>query len=105
MEPSTQVRQALGMISEEPAEGFLLGERVRDKITGLEGVVIGRTAWFTGCTTYGVQPSGLHDGKPLDPQWLDGIRLVPAPGEVGPVRAPSDNGGPSPTPGRQVKGA
>ena len=43
-----------------------LGSRVRDTITGLEGVAVARCVYLFGCVRISIQPSTLHDGKPLD---------------------------------------
>lgn len=74
-----------------------LGSVVRDKITGLHGVAVARTDWIHGCTRYGVQPTELHEGKPIDPLWFDEPQLEivrpekpkPAPTTGGPQRDPS----------------
>jgi hypothetical protein len=61
-----------------PGEGspmIRMGWRVRDSVTGYEGIVIGRTEWMYGCTRIGVQQAGLHEGKPRDPEWFDEQRL------------------------------
>jgi len=55
---------------------FALGEKVRDKVTGLEGVVIGRANHISGCDTFGVQSSVLKDGVPADCKYFDEPRLV-----------------------------
>lgn len=51
--------------------GIKLGNKVRDKVSGLEGVVIGRHEWLYGCIRLSVQPAGLHEGKPIDAVGLD----------------------------------
>ncbi len=43
-----------------------LGQKVRDKLTGLEGTAIGRTEWLYGCVRITIQPKGVKDGKPFD---------------------------------------
>lgn len=43
-----------------------LGDRVRDKITGCQGIVIAVTNWLHGCTRVTVQPEEKKDGKPVD---------------------------------------
>jgi hypothetical protein len=48
-----------------------LGDKVRDKVTGLEGIVIARTEWMYGCVRLIVQPQKLHDGKPVDNYTID----------------------------------
>jgi len=52
-----------------------LGCRVKDKITGFEGIVISRSQWLNNCNTYGVKPSKLKDDKPIDTQWFDEPQL------------------------------
>lgn len=48
-----------------------LGQRVRDRISGLEGVVIARTEWLYGCARITVQPQDTKDGKPAETYTLD----------------------------------
>ncbi len=48
-----------------------LGARYRDTITELEGVAVGKTEWLNGCARIGIQPTGLHEGKPIDVYWVD----------------------------------
>jgi len=53
-----------------------LGSEVRDMITQFNGVIVARDEWFNGYVRYGVQSKELHDGKPLELQWLDEGRLI-----------------------------
>lgn len=48
-----------------------LGQKARDRITGFTGIVIARTEWLHGCTRITIQPSALHEGKPIDTQTVD----------------------------------
>jgi hypothetical protein len=49
------------------SDQFQVGDIVRDRITGFEGVVAVRTRWLSGCFTLSVQPLGLDkDGQPYD---------------------------------------
>lgn len=48
-----------------------VGDRARDRITKLEGIVISRTEWLFGCVRLGIQPEGCKDGKPLDAWTFD----------------------------------
>ena len=60
-----------------------LGDRVREDISGYEGVVVARSEYLWGCVTYWVKAEGLDkDGKPHEGEWFDAERLTP-------VRAPS----------------
>ena len=52
-----------------------LGQKVRDKITGLEGIAIGRTEWLHGCVRISIQPQELRDGKMLDVVSIDEPQL------------------------------
>jgi len=56
-----------------------LGQKVRDKITGLEGIATARTEFLYGCVRVLIDPEGLHDGKPIESQWLDEQRLEEKP--------------------------
>jgi hypothetical protein len=48
-----------------------LGDKVKDKITGLKGIVVAITNWLHGCTRITIQPEGLKDGKPYDTYTFD----------------------------------
>ena len=49
-----------------------LGDRVKDKITGLKGVVICKASWLYGCERITVQPEAYNkDGKPMDSFCID----------------------------------
>lgn len=53
------------------AQIIRLGDRVKDRMTGFEGIVTGTHRFLTGCMKVTVQPEGLKDGKPIDSQWFD----------------------------------
>lgn len=58
-----------------------LGDVVKDKLTGLKGVVIAKTEWLHGCTRVVVQPPGLtKDGasKPTETVDEPQVELVKA---------------------------
>jgi len=48
-----------------------LGDRVKDKISGLKGIVIGVTEWPYGCRRITVQPEEAKDGRPADAFTVD----------------------------------
>lgn len=55
---------------------YELGARVRDLVTGVEGLVVGRAEWITGCDTYMVQPRTGDDGRTRpEAIWVDEPRL------------------------------
>jgi len=52
-----------------------LGVQAKDKVTGFEGIVIGKSSWLTGCDTYGIAPPA-KDGEVKDARWFDEGRVV-----------------------------
>lgn len=87
-----------------------LGDKVRDRITGFEGIVIGITEWLWQCRRPIVQPATLQsDGKPIDSQSFDEPQLeVIEPGvfvpplEIAARPKRRETGGPRETPSRRV---
>jgi len=70
-----------------------LGTKVKDAITGFEGVATARTTFLYGCVRVQVEPTELLEGKPVDAQWFDEQRLIEqstaktgGPGPVAPSR-------------------
>ena len=53
-----------------------LGDRVKDRITGLRGIVVARTEWLNYCNRYTVQPEALKDGRPVESCVFDEGDLV-----------------------------
>lgn len=62
--------------SKDPGFKFKLGDKVRDEITGFEGIVVVRSQWLNNCNTYGVQPTRLKDGVPQERQSFDEPQLT-----------------------------
>lgn len=53
-----------------------LGNKVRDSITGFEGIATGRCEYLYGCTQIVITPDKLSpDGKRLDGEWFDEQRV------------------------------
>lgn len=52
-----------------------LGDKVKDKVTGYTGIVIGWHQWLYGCARLTVQSQSLKDGKPIDNQTFDEPQL------------------------------
>ena len=48
-----------------------LGQRVRDTVSGFQGICINRTEWLNGCVRIGIQPEETRDGKALDSSVFD----------------------------------
>lgn len=61
-------------------DAIQLGDRVRDLITGFEGVVTGRCEYITGCTQVLVAPAA-KDGAFVESHWFDVDRCEPAGGK------------------------
>ena len=61
--------------TQQPNFRFTLGDKVKDDITGFEGIVTRRTQWLNNCNTYGVQPTQLKDGTPQSPESFDEPQL------------------------------
>ena len=56
---------------------FDLGEVVQDIVTGFEGVIMGRSDYFTGCNHYGLCSQTLDsDGMTKDWVWFDETRII-----------------------------
>jgi hypothetical protein len=72
-----------------------LGQKAKDKITGFEGILIGRCQYLTGCDQYGIAPPA-KDGEVKNSQWFDEGRIeVLGKGvTIGEVTA-TKNGGPN----------
>ena len=62
-----QIKEGITMIK--------LGQKVRDNITGLTGIAVGKTEWLFGCNRLAIEPQELKDGKPIDLQWFDEQRV------------------------------
>ena len=78
-----------------------LGQKVRDKISGLTGIAVVRSEFLHGCVRFGVQPQVVKDGKPADWVYVDEPQLevvqdTPAPKVEKPTYGPrpSDPGRP-----------
>lgn len=53
-----------------------LGDRVVDRITGYDGVALGKDTFINGCVYFTVQGKMDTEGKRLDPLFADHARLV-----------------------------
>ncbi|MEW8200224.1 MAG: hypothetical protein AB2777_21540 [Candidatus Thiodiazotropha endolucinida] len=74
------------------------GDLLKDKVTGLTGVVMVRAEYSTGCHHYGIQPQTTIDGKEPDWTWLDQSRLELAEKDAVEFNIPSRTlSGPVPT--------
>lgn len=54
-----------------------LGDRVKDKVTSFEGIVVSITNYLQGCKRIAVQAEHLgQDGKPIEASWFDEPQVV-----------------------------
>lgn len=83
-----------------PADPTRIRDVVRDRVTGLSGVVVGVTTWMNGCRRITVQPKELKDGQPVEPSTIDepDLERLERPSNVPPQ---PDTGGPRPEPRRR----
>ena len=59
------------------SEKIKLGDKVKDIVSGLTGIAIGRTTWLNGCDRITVQPIGWDkDKKPFESFTADEPQLV-----------------------------
>jgi hypothetical protein len=53
-----------------------IGSRVRDFLTGFEGVAFARTEYLTGCAQICIKPTELNkDGEIREGTWVDETRI------------------------------
>lgn len=55
---------------------FAMRTKVKDTVTGFEGIIISRLEHMNGCKRYEVQPNKLKDGKPIESIWIDEQQLI-----------------------------
>lgn len=53
----------------------MLGKKVRDKVTGVEGICTGKCEYLYGCTQYNIVPAVAADSKLPDTYWFDEGRI------------------------------
>jgi hypothetical protein len=74
-----------------------LGDKVKDSITGFQGIVVAITNWINGCTRCGVQSQNLDEkGLPSEAQWFDEPQLCVIVEQE--VKIGNKKGGPTPPP-------
>lgn len=52
-----------------------LGQKIRCKVTGFEGIAISRVEYLNGCIQYCIKPKVGKDGKILDGIYIDEEQL------------------------------
>jgi hypothetical protein len=56
-------------------QGIGLGDRVKDRISGLSGIVTGFYSYLFGCERAGITPEEHKDGKPAEVFVVDAAQL------------------------------
>ncbi len=75
-----------------------LGDKAKDQISGFTGTIVAVTEWLNGCRRITIQPSALHEGKPVENSTFDAEQVAKV--EEGPELSPTRTGGPSISPQR-----
>lgn len=53
-----------------------LGDKVKDKISGFNGIATATSEYLNGCTRIMIEPTKLgDDGKVLESQWFDDVQV------------------------------
>ena len=80
----------------EEADEVTLGKTYKDSITGLEGVATSVTKFLSASQRVVLQPTKLHEGKPIDAQVFDASQLEEVKAKVTPKPKAADKtpGGP-----------
>lgn len=78
----------------DPIFQFDLGDEVRDRITGLKGIILSRTQWYNKCIRYCIQPKGVKDGKIPDGINMDEESLEMVKAQAIPSTKRNQTGGP-----------
>lgn len=75
-----------------------LGSRIRDKVTGLEGITTGRCEYPNGCVQYLIRPKIKDDGTVQDGHWIDDQQIEYIDAGITEEVTPARTGGPSDSP-------
>jgi hypothetical protein len=96
------VKTSAGSNFEEEQLAIELGMTVKDKITGLKGVVVCICSYLSGCDRASIQPLEIVNGKPAEWVTFDVLQLdiVSSAKKIVIGREPITNktGGPRPNP-------
>lgn len=71
-----------------------LGKKMRDKVTGYEGIAVAKIQYLNGCVQYCVKPTVSEDGKMPEGEYIDIHQLDIV--DDGVNVKPSETGGPQP---------
>ena len=74
---------------------LILGDEVKDKISGFRGIAVARYSYLQGCNRIAVQPKIGQDGKLPEAQTFDEPQLIIMKNDVG-KKEKGGRGGPMP---------
>lgn len=81
-----------------------LGQKVRDTVTGFEGIAVSRLEYLNGCVQYLVKPKVGDDGKLPEGEWIDAQQVEVVDGGIfGRVKRAA-TGGPVPNAPKSYRG-
>lgn len=65
-------------MTKEVLDKEILGKKVKDVVTGFEGIAVGIAHYLNGCTRICIQPRGLKDkdGGTVDSEWVDDVQIT-----------------------------
>lgn len=63
--------KSLAPVHGAPTFKYKIGEKVKDKLSGFDGVVESQIQWINGCQSYWVDSVKLVDGKPATATFLE----------------------------------
>jgi hypothetical protein len=52
-----------------------LGDKIKDTITGLEGIAIAKIEFLNGCVQYEIQPPVDKEGKMIESEYVDSQQI------------------------------
>jgi hypothetical protein len=82
----------------------LLGKKVREVVTGLEGIAVAKIDYMNGCRQYSIQPQVCKDGVPAEAKWWDAeqVELLKDKKVVSKKKKPTGGPPPSNTKGMRI---
>jgi hypothetical protein len=74
----------------------LLGKKVKDIVSGFEGVAVSKIEYMNGCTQYNIQPKCKDDNTMIKAEWFDAEQVELVSNKTIVKKKKKPTGGPSP---------
>ena len=71
---------------------FRLGDKLKDTVTGFQGIAISVSFWLNGCVQFALKPPVDKDGKVQEADWVDQQQLELVKPERKRAKSPSTGG-------------